>query len=494
MLLTSLIKDLEFIKIKGDLSIDVSGIAYDSREVAKNGVFVAMPGFKMDGHDFIQQAIDMGANTIIVEKDLCIEDHITVLKVTDSRKALAKIASNFYNKPTEKLNMVGITGTNGKTSITYFIKSIFDQVNRSTGLIGTIGTMIENKIMQNKNTTPESLNLQATFNNMLKVNTENCIMEVSSHSLSLNRVAYCEFNTGIFTNLTPDHLELHENMEEYFNAKAELFEMTKDYNIINVDDEYGRRLIERVENYDTKLVTYGIENEADIYATDIDYSIEFTKYTLNTPKGSIEITVNIPGGIYVYNSLAAIACAYCNGIDLKDIQKGIKELKSIKGRFEVIYKDQDYRIIVDFAHTEDGLEKTLTTIKPFARGRIILVFGVYAAPGEKGSGKRRAMGKVAAKYSDFAVVTSDNPKEQDPNLIIQEIVEAIKEENGKHIAIVDRKEAIKYAIGISNKDDIILIAGKGHETAQAIGKEEIPFNETEIVTEIIKTSREMQIS
>lgn len=494
MLLTTLIKDLEFNIIKGDLSIDISGIAYDSREVMKNGVFVAMSGFKMDGHDFIQQAITMGANTIVLEKDIPIKEDVTVLKVGDSRKALAKIASNFYNKPTEKLNMVGITGTNGKTSTTYFIKSIFDCANKSTGLIGTIGTMIDNKIMQNKNTTPESLNLQGIFNNMLKANTENCIMEVSSHSLSLNRVAYCDFNTGIFTNLSPDHLELHNSMEEYFNAKAELFKMTRDYNIINVDDEYGRRLIERVKNYDTKLITYGIENEADIYATNIRYSGDCTKYTLNTPKGSIEITVNIPGDIYVYNSLGAIACAYCNDIDLKVIQKGIEELKNIKGRFEVIYKDQDYKIIVDFAHTEDGLQKALTTIKPFTKGRVIVVFGVYAAPGELGRDKRRAMGKVAAKYSDFAVVTSDNPKEQDPNLIIQEIVQAIKEENGKHIAIIDRKEAIKYAISISNKDDVILLAGKGHETSQAIGKEDVPFNETEIVTEIIRNTREAKIS
>ncbi|WIV13330.1 UDP-N-acetylmuramoyl-L-alanyl-D-glutamate--2,6-diaminopimelate ligase [Proteiniborus sp. MB09-C3] len=489
MLLTKVIKELDCIKTIGDLDKEISGIAYDSREVADNFIFVAISGFTVDGHDFIEKAIENGANVIIAEKDVFINRaDVTFLKVKDSRKALAKISSNYYNNPTKKINMIGITGTNGKTSTSFLIKSIFEQAKKPIDLIGTIGSVIGKRLAKTKNTTPESLNLQQMFSEMVDINTQNCIMEVSSHALSLDRVAECDFNTGIYTNLTPDHLELHNSMEEYFHAKAKLFKMTKDYNIINIDDEYGRRLVEEAKNLKSKTITYGIDNKADIYATSICYSADFTSFVANTPKGSIEIKVNFPGKIYIYNSLAAIACAYCNDIELKDIQKGIEAVKDIKGRFEVVYKDKDYKIIVDFAHTEDGLEKALSAIKPFTKGRLILVFGVYAAPGEKGRAKRYAMGKVAAKYSDIAVVTSDNPKDQDPNSIIKEIVESIKEHNGTYVSLVDRKEAIRYAIEISKKDDIIFVAGKGHETSQKIGKIEVPFNETEIITEIIKSS------
>ncbi len=489
MLLASIVRGLDFVKIKGDLEIEVSNIAYDSREVMDNSIFVAISGYTVDGHQFIEKAIEMGATTIIIEKDVSIKNNVTVLKVSDSRKALAKISSNYYYNPTKKLDLVGITGTNGKTSTAYFIKSIYEQADKSVGLIGTIGTIIDNKIIKNKNTTPESLNLQQIFYKMVKSNIKHCIMEVSSHALCLNRVAYSSYNTNIFTNLSPDHLELHKNMDNYYHAKAKLFEITKDYNIINIDDEYGRKLAEKIINNDAKLITYGIVNNADIYASDIHYSAEFTTYDLHTPTGNIAIKVNLPGMIYVYNSLAAIACAYSNNISFEDIQKGIAAIDRIKGRFEVVYKDNDYKIIIDFAHTEDGLVKALTTLRSFSKGRIILVFGVYAAVGEQGREKRRAMGKIAANFSDFAIVTSDNPKEQDPLLIIEEIVEAIEEEKGYYKAIVDREEAITYALEMSKKDDTILIAGKGHETTQIIGDKEIPFNEAEIVAEFIKSKQ-----
>lgn len=479
-------KDLDFVLIKGDLNIEVNKIAYDSREVVKNSIFVAISGFAVDGHSFIDKAIEKGATTIIVEKNISIAKKITVLKVTDSREALANISANFYHHPTKTLNLIGITGTNGKTSVTYFIEAIFSEAKMSTGLIGTNGTKINNKLIKNKNTTPESLNLQQFFSQMVDLEKEASIIEVSSHALSLKRVAYCKFNIGIFTNLSPDHLEFHKNMEEYFYVKAELFELTKDFNIVNVDDEYGRKLINKIKKYDTKIITYGINNVADISASDIRYYADYSQYVVNTPKGSIEITVNIPGVIYVYNTLAAIACGYCNNIDLKVIRKGINNLKVIKGRLEVIYKNKDYKIIIDIAHTEDGLKKALTTLKPFSKGRIILVFGVSAAPEEKGREKCRAMGKVAATYADVAVVTSHNPKDHDPIQISAEIIEAIEEEKGSYTAIIDRKEAIEYAIDISKEDDIILIAGKGHQTFQAIGGEEIYFNEADIVADTLR--------
>ena len=491
MLLTEVVKGLLFEQIKGDINIEVNSIAYDSREVVENGLFVAISGFSVDGHRFIEKAIELGATTIIVEKDVWVEDYVTILKVADSRKALARISANFYENPTEKLNLVGITGTNGKTSTSYFIKSIFEQADKSIGLIGTIGTLMDNKLIKTQNTTPESLNLQRTFSEMVELNTDDCIMEVSSHSLSLNRVAYCGFNTGIFTNLSPDHLEMHHSMEEYFEAKAMLFDMTQDYNIINLDDQYGRMLIDRIKDYHVNLVTYGMDSRADIFASDIEYYSDYTTFTANTPKGSIGIRVNIPGDIYVYNSLAAIACAYCHNITLEEIQQGIMAVENIKGRFEVVYKDHDYRIVIDFAHTEDGLEKALTMLRTHTKGKLIVVFGVYAPDSEIGRLKRRAMGKVAAKFADLAIVTSDNPKDLDPNFIMEEIVEAIEEEDGNYKAFVDRTEAIQYAILTSGKEDTILIAGKGHETAQIVGKKEIPFNEAEIVMATLRDSKQL---
>ena len=486
MQLASIVKDLEFELVKGDLNIDVEAVAFDSREVVQNSVFVAVSGFTVDGHSFIPKAVSLGATAVIVEKDVQVDDSITVLKVQDTRDALALLSSNFYGRPTDKLNMVGITGTNGKTSISYFMKSILEQAGKNVGIIGTIGTMIGNQLKKNKNTTPESLYLQQIFADMVNSDIRHCVMEVSSHALSLKRVAYSRFHTGIFTNLTPDHLELHNSMEEYFEAKALLFDLTTDYNIINTDDPYGRRLIDKVKHYKTKLVTYGIDNKADVYASDIRYFIDSTIYKVHTPAGSIEIKVNLPGKIYVLNSLAAIACAYGNGISLEVIKEGIQAVEGIKGRMEVVYKDNDNLVIVDFAHTEDSLEKVLQTLRPYAKGRIILVFGVYAAAGELGHDKRSSMGKVAATHADLSVVTSDNPKDQDPDAIIADIVASIEERGGTYKAIVDRKEAIEYALKISRKDDIVLITGKGHETSQVIGKTEIPFHEAEIVNEFKK--------
>jgi len=275
-------------------------------------------------------------------------------------------------------------------------------------------------------------------------------------------------------------------MEHYFQAKALLFEMTSEYNIVNIDDPYGKRLTTQIRNRNAQTVTYALDQPADYYASDIEYGIDYTRYTAHTPTGSFEARVSIPGRIYVYNSLAAIACADCYGIDKEHILLGLQRLEGIKGRLETVYSDKHYRAIVDFAHTEDGLEQAIATIKPFVKGRLILVFGVYAADGEEGNAKRRAMGRVAAQHADIAVVTSDNPKHQDPELILAEVVQSIEEHKGEYRAIVDRKEALEYAVQICEKDDVLLIAGKGHETSQIIGSTEIPFHEDEIVREAFR--------
>lgn len=497
MLLREAVRELDYELVKGSLDIPVSGIAHDSRHVRQGDVFVAIPGFTVDGHRFVPQAVAAGAGAVVVGKPMDIREDVTVIRVADTRRAMAVLASNFFGRPTEQLNLIGITGTNGKTSISYFIRSIYEQAHRSIGVIGTIGTLIGGQLRKNKNTTPESLELQNIFAEMVDAGIMNCVMEVSSHALSLDRVACCEFDTAIFTNLTPDHLELHRTMDEYFNAKAKLFEMTKGVHIINVDDPYGRRLLDRAGSSAAKVVTYGIGRRADIrpdvWAENFELAADHTTYTAHTPFGSVKVKVRLPGIIYVYNSLAAIACACMDGIPLSDISAGIESVEGIRGRMEVVYHDEHYRAIVDFAHTEDGLEKAIETIRPFTKGRVIVVFGVYAAPGELGLSKRRGMGKTAARLADLSIVTSDNPKMQDPQAIIADVSAAIEEHGGQYVAIVDRAEAIRYAVDVCEPGDCILVAGKGHETTQIIGTEEIPFHEAEIIRERFAVKQRMNV-
>lgn len=493
MKLLDCLNGIEYTLVKGETTQNIESIAFDSREVKVNSLFVAVSGFATDGHLYIDKAIENGATAIVIEKEVEIKAPVTVVKVDHSRFALAGISANFFERPTSKMNMVGITGTNGKTSITYFIKALLEYHEKKTGVIGTIGTLIDGRRIDTPNTTPESLTLQKICREMVDASVEYCIMEVSSHALDLNRVAFCTFNAGIFTNLTPDHLELHKDMEHYFMAKAKLFDMTFDVNIINGDDAYGQRLIEmhnlkrmQSPSNSVKLLTYSLHSIADVYAKNIDYYPNHTAFIAVTPIGEVKIVVNIPGDIYVYNALASIAWAVSAGFSLDDIAKGIDALKGVKGRFEVAYEDASRKIVIDFAHTEDGLDKALETLKPFVKGKLLLVFGVYAAPGLLGLDKRTAMGKVAARKADYCYVTSDNPKEQDPNLIIQDVVDAIESEGGRYTAIVDRQAAIERAIEEMLPGDVLLISGKGHETAQVIGKTEVPFNEKEIVQNKIK--------
>ncbi|RLL47810.1 UDP-N-acetylmuramoyl-L-alanyl-D-glutamate--2,6-diaminopimelate ligase [Oceanobacillus piezotolerans] len=481
MLGSLILEGLKFEVLQGQLNQEINSVTYDSREVKNDSMFVAITGYTVDGHHFIESAIDAGASVIVCEKPFTSDKGVTVIKVDNSRKALARISSNFYGNPSENLKLIGITGTNGKTSTSYFVKSIFDQSNRPFALIGTIGTVINNELTKNDNTTPESLRLQSLFRQMVDADVDNCMMEVSSHALSLDRVSYTDFNIGIFTNLTPDHLELHKNMEEYFLAKAKLFKMTSDYNIINNEDYYGKKLVEMLEKEKANLITYGLDDSADIYATNLDYNFNYTSYTVNTPSEKIEVKVNFPGEIYVLNSLAAIACAYYSGFDLETIKKGIESVTNINGRFEVVYEEDDFKVIVDFAHTEDALQKLLSTVRPFVKGRIILVFGVYADLSKQGTEKRFGMARVAAEYADLSIITLDNPKNNNPETIMSETIESMNKNKGKYKALYNRQEAIEYAISESNKNDVVIIAGKGHERTQIIGDREIPFNEKEIV-------------
>lgn len=478
---------MDYEVIQGDINQEISALTYDSREKKVDSLFVCIKGFTLDGHDKAQEAVGNGARAILVEREIPISDDITVIKVADTRNGMAKAAVNFYNKPADSLNVIGITGTNGKTSITHFLKSILDQADKKTGIIGTLGTLMNEKIIPTNNTTPEAIDLQRFLSDMKDSEHDYCLMEVSSHSLQLKRSAYTSFSTGIFTNLSPDHLELHKTMDDYFEAKAELFTMTNKFNIVNVDDFYGQKLVQQLNNPEVKTLSYGIHEKADFYATDINYSFDQTTFTVHTPNESAQITIHLPGEIYVSNSLAAIAAAYCNGINMEAIQNGLNTVKNISGRLETVYKQGDFRVVVDFAHTEDALQKALTVLRPFVSGRLILVFGVYADMSENGRDKRYGMGRVAAEYADFSIVTLDNPKKHDIKTIMKETTDALERNKGSYIAIEDRAEAIRCAIEMSHSDDCILLAGKGHETTQIIGDREIHFSEKEIVQEAMQT-------
>ncbi|QQY80534.1 UDP-N-acetylmuramoylalanyl-D-glutamate--2,6-diaminopimelate ligase [Keratinibaculum paraultunense] len=486
MKLKNLIEEYEIEILKGSTNICINGIEHDSRKISKGNMFVAIEGFTVDGHKYINEAIENGAICVVVQKEIAIGQDVTVVKVDDTKLALAKFSSIFYGEPSKKLNLIGVTGTNGKTSITYLIKSIFEASDKRTGIIGTMGIVIDNDVIDNTNTTPESNLTHKYLKEMVDKGIQFCAMEVSSHSLDLKRVEYMDFKVGIFTNLTEDHLDYHKDMENYYKSKLRLFNMTSGCNIINVDDEYGRRILKDLEN-SIPVITYGIEKKSDIYATNVVCHPKGVDFILNCPKGSIPINMKLLGKFNVYNVLAAAACAIYYDIDLFSIKKGIESINGIKGRFELVPIEEDYSVIIDFAHTPDGLEKVLSTIKQFAEGRIVVVFG---AGGNRDRAKRPIMGETVAKYADLAIVTSDNPRYEDPDKIIEDIIVGIERVNGKYIPITDRKEAIKYALSNARPKDTILLAGKGHETYTIIKDKIIPFDEKQIVLDILKDIKE----
>lgn len=482
MKLVDLIKELDVISIDGETDLIIDQIQHDSRKVKENGLFVALEGFTVDGHDYITQAIERGAVAIIAKKNVDLPKGVTLVRVNNPRTALAKLASTFYKEPSKKLGIIGITGTNGKTTTTYLVDAIFHAWGKNVGIIGSIGNIINGKLYKTKNTTPESLELQEIFHQMVEAQVDICTMEASSHALELHRVDYCDFDIGVFTNLSVDHLDYHKTLEKYLTAKTKLFYKTKKCNIINIDDEYGEVIVEKISKLDVPLLTYGLNDNADIYATNIEYRADGVKFKLNTSEGSIDITMNMPGLFTVYNALAAGSCGVAFRLPLETIKKGLESIKGVKGRFETVPTGRDFTVIIDSAHTPDSLKKALETIDQFAKGRKIIVFG---AGGDRDKSKRGIMGEIVANNSDFCIVTSDNPRTEDPESIIREVEAGVKKVTNDYVAIVDRKEAIKYAVRNSQPNDIILLAGKGHENYIIIGREKQPFNEREIVMEAL---------
>lgn len=437
---------------------------------------MCIKGFKTDGHSYINKAIEQGAVAIVSENET--ENlNIPVILVSNSRKALSQIASNFYQNPTSKLTLIGITGTNGKTTTTYLIKNILEQAGKKVGLIGTNQNMIGQRVLETERTTPESLELFELFAQMVNEGVEYVVMEVSSHSLELHRVYGCNFKVAVFTNISQDHLDFHKNMESYLEAKAKLFDMAEN-GAINIDDEGGKKIF---ENCKCSHISYSTKENADIIAKDILVTEKDVSFNCITKSENALIRLNIPGVFSVYNALSAIsACLLCN-IPMDTIKKGLLNAEGVKGRAEVAFYNDKFTIIIDYAHTPDGLLNILETVKGFAKGRVVTLFG---CGGDRDKTKRSQMGKIAGELSDFCIITSDNPRTEKPISIINDILEGIMQTVCKFVAIENRYEAIKYAILNAQQNDVIVLAGKGHETYQEINTIKKHFDEREVVLEI----------
>ena len=477
MLLKDLLRGLKVLNSKGSIDVNIESIVYDSRNARKGSLFICIEGFKSDGHKYIDKAVNNGAKVFIVQKDVCVPADITVIRVEDTRYALSHISDIYFNSPSKRFPLIGVTGTKGKTTITYMIKSILEDKNQKVGLIGTIENSIGDEKIVAERTTPESYDLQGLFDKMLKNKVDSVVMEVSSHALELHRVSRSDYDIGIFTNLSRDHLDFHNTFENYLNAKVKLFDMCKN-GIVNIDNPYGKEVVKKAK---CPILTFAIECNADIRATEIKMHPDSVEFTVNTPWGSSDVKVNIPGIFSVYNALAAIAACRLMNVSFEHIKAGLGRV-SVPGRAEVINTDKNFTIMIDYAHSPDSLENILSMVKGYAKGRVVSVFG---CGGDRDKTKRPIMGEISGRIADFTIITSDNPRTESPEEILKDIEAGIEKTDSKYITIPDRKEAIKYSIENAQKDDIIVLAGKGHETYQIFNDKTIHFDEREVIKEIL---------
>lgn len=476
MKLTELTHNLNA-EIFGDCNVEIKGIAYDSRKVRPGYLFIAIKGFETDGHKYIDSAVNNGAIAVIGEDS--IECGCTYVKVENSRKAMALCGATYYGNPENKLKIIGITGTNGKTTTTYLIRQILMLKGLRCDLIGTNQIIIGDEVVESSRTTPESLDLFEIFHKMAQSGGEYVVMEVSSHSLELDRVHGVTFETALITNITQDHLDFHKTMDNYAKAKAKLFTVSKS-GAANADDSYADVIM---DNATCKMLTYSIDTHSDVKAQNLRMSERGVIFDVNPGGAMNEIRLGIPGKFSVYNALGAVCVCLNLGIDMADIQKGLVLAKSVKGRIEVVHTPTPYTIIIDYAHTPDGLENIISAVKGFAKGRVITVFG---CGGNRDNSKRPKMGKIAEDLSDIVVVTSDNPRCEVPGDIIKDILAGMQKEN--HIVVENRKEAIRKAMEIAQEKDIIILAGKGHETYQEIDHIKHDFDERTVVKEILNNN------
>lgn len=487
MKLKEILLGLEGLKVKGNLDIEILDLDKDSRNIKKGSLFIAIKGFDSDGNEYIEKAIEQGAVAVILQEGVQLEtikkipEEITVIVAKDTRYALAICSCNFYGNPSRKFKLIGITGTKGKTTTAFMTKAILEKAGKKVGLIGTIATYIgSEKLEDSDRTTPESNKLQSIFAKMAEQGCDVVVMEVSSQSLKLHRVAGCDFDIGVFTNFSEDHIspKEHPDMEDYFNSKVKLFRMCKT-GYINADDYHVAKLTKLVP--ECNITTYGIDNFCNVLAKDITITNSYVDFKVKIGMKNERIKTCIPGRFSVYNSLAAICVGEKLGANAEQMKEALEEVR-VPGRSELINNKKELTIMIDYAHSPESLENILNAVKSYTRGRVISLFG---CGGDRDSGKRPIMGEISGRIADFTIITSDNPRTENPDKIVNQIEEGIKKTKGKYTVIVDRVEAIKEAIKMADKKDIIVLAGKGHEPYQEINGIKYPFDERIIVNSII---------
>lgn len=485
MKLQELLKQLHpLVPFKGENNPEITSIENDNRKVQIGSLFICIKGYTVDGHDYAKSAVDHGAVAILAEHPISVK--VPVIIVKDTTRAMAVLADAYYGQPTKRLQLIGITGTNGKTTTSHLIEKIFSDAGKKTGLIGTMYTKIGDKIIETKNTTPESLILQKTFNQMVEEDVDTAVMEVSSHALDLGRVHGCDFDIAVFTNLTQDHLDYHETMDEYKRAKSLLFAQLGNtfdphkpkFAILNTDDPAS---VMYQKSTSAHVVTYGIDNDADIRATNIQMTAAGTTFDLEIQENHFSMRIQFIGKFSVYNVLASISAAFVSGIPINEIIQSIEGIAGVAGRFELVNAGQDFTVIVDYAHTPDSLENVLKTIQHFAKKRVFVLVG---CGGDRDRTKRPLMAQIACQYSTDPIFTSDNPRSEDPLEILREMEAGVNGE--KYLVIPDRKVAIVKTIEQASSGDVILIAGKGHETYQIIGNQIHDFDDRLVAREAIE--------
>ena len=481
MLLSELIKNLSCTLVGEDA--DIARISYDSRKVQPGDLFCCINGTYRDGHEFAESAVRSGAAALLVERLLPLP--VPQIVAADSRRAMAELATEFYGHPLDGIPVIGITGTNGKTTTTYMVKSIAEKAGCKVGLIGTIRNLVGDRIIATELTTPESVELQRIFRIMKDEGVDLVVMEASSSALDQDRVHGIEYEIGGFTNLTQDHLDYHKTFENYLAAKKIMFTRSK-FAVVNADDPHSDMLL---DGLNLPAMRYGVSaSRADIRAQNIEICPANVEFDLVSTMGMQHITVPIPGLFNVFNALLAAGICMKLGISLDKIAQGLSSVVSVSGRMETLPTEGfDFSVILDFAHTPDGLENLLTSVREFAKARVITVFG---CGGDRDNLKRPIMGETAARHSDFCVVTSDNPRTEDPMRIISMVLEGVDRTDCPHVVIENRREAIRYALSIAKKDDIVVLAGKGHEYYQEINGVKYPFDEKVIVAELLDEMRE----
>ena len=474
MKLRELLKDIPVLECTADLELDILDVHYDSRKVTPGSLFVAVTGFAADGNRFIPMALGKGAAAVVTARKP--EGEVPYVLVESDRMALAWLGCNFFSHPAKSMTMIGVTGTNGKTSTTLLLKQVLEKVlGAKVGLIGTMSNIIGDEEIPTERTTPESFDLQALFARMRDAGCSHVVMEVSSHAVTLERIGGTHFDIAAFTNLTEDHLDFHKTMDAYCDAKAELFRRC-DKAVINADDSYAGRILGAA---DCPVLTTSVAKEQGLYAKELELQSEGISFTAVCGEEKAAVTLPIPGKFTVYNALTVMGIAKQLGISLADCAEALKDARGVKGRVEVVpTPGMPYSVLIDYAHTPDGLENVLSSVRGFCKGRLISVFG---CGGDRDPMKRPIMGQIGVRLSDIAVITSDNPRTEEPMAIIEDILKGVNKDLGEYIVMEDRRAAIRYAMDIAKKDDIIVLAGKGHETYQDIGGHKYHLDEREEV-------------